>query len=423
MTTSLNDILSQIESDFLNGQGKITSVVDGTVIQAILAAYASNLLDLYDTLANTENQVFVDTATGSYLDRIANLVGCQRKGGEKATGTVTFSRNTPADNDILIPAGTKVRTQIDSSGNYYIFTTDSDVTLAKGSTSVDATITAEYVGTAYNLPSNTIIVMVDHIAGITAVTNANPTSGGVDVESDEDFRARIPEYISSLARGTKTALKAGAESVSGVGSATVVEGNPGSVSVYISATSGDVTQDLIDSVKSTLDDYRSAGVQVNVYGVLSIPVSVTATLSVKSGYSDVQTSVQNALIDFLNKKPQGDSVRENEIIAIIMDVEGVEDISSLSKSAHFDGTVLTAVGGETTANIGHEVIQSGYEVYKNDTLLTDGTDYTLDVNTGVITFTNALVANDVIKVVCDYTDTNIGINQFEKAVAGTVNVT
>ena len=423
MTTSLNDILSQIESDFLNGQGKITSVVDGTVIQAILAAYASNLLDLYDTLANTENQVFVDTATGSYLDRIANLVGCQRKGGEKATGTVTFSRNTPADNDILIPAGTKVRTQIDSSGNYYIFTTDSDVTLAKGSTSVDATITAEYVGTAYNLPSNTIIVMVDHIAGITAVTNANPTSGGVDVESDEDFRARIPEYISSLARGTKTALKAGAESVSGVGSATVVEGNPGSVSVYISATSGDVTQDLINNVKSTLDDYRSAGVQVSVYGVLSIPVSVTATLSVKDGYSGVQTSVQNALIDFLNKKPQGDSVRENEIIAVIMDVEGVEDISSLSKTAHFDGTVLTAVGGETTANIGHEVIQSGYEVYKNDTLLTDGTDYTLDVNTGVITFTNALVANDVIKVVCDYTDTNIGINQFEKAVAGTVNVT
>ena len=423
MTTSLNDILSQVESDFLNGQGKITSIVDGTVIQAILAAYASNLLDLYDTLADTENQVFVDTATGSYLDRIANLVGCQRKGGEKATGTVTFSRNTPADNDILIPAGTKVRTQIDSNGNYYVFTTDSNVTLTKGLTSVDASITAEYVGTAYNLPSNSIIVMVDHIAGITAVTNANPTSGGVDVESDEDFRARIPEYISSLARGTKTALKVGAESVAGVGSATVVEGNPGSVNVYISATSGDVTQDLIDSVKTTLDDYRSAGVQVNVYGVLSIPVSVTATLSVKDGYSGVQTSVQNALIDFLNKKPQGDLVRENEIIAVIMDVEGVEDISSLSKTAHFDGTVLTAVGGETTANIGHEVIQSGYEVYKNDTLLTDGTDYTLDVNTGVITFTNALTANDVIKVVCDYTDTNIGINQFEKAVAGTVNVT
>jgi len=423
MSTSLNSILEQLENDFLSRQGKITSIDDGTVIQALLAAYASNLLDLYDTLANTENQVFVDTATGSYLDRIASLVGCTRKGGEKATGTVTFSRNTPADNDIVIPKGTKVRTQIDSSGNYYIFTTDSDVTLEKGSTSVDANITAENVGTAYNLPSNTIMVMMDHVAGITSVTNANPTSGGVDVESDEDFRARIPQYISSLVRGTKTALKSGAESVQGVGSATVVESSPGSVNVYISSVSGDVTQDLIDNVKNTLNDYRSAGIQVNVYGVLSIPVSVTATLTIKDGYSGVQTSVQNALVDFLNKKPQGESVRENEIIAVIMDVDGVEDISSLSKVAHFDGTVLTAVGGETTADIGHSVIQSGYKVYKNGSVLSDGTDYTLNTSTGVITFTNALTANDVIRVVCDYTDTNISVNQFEKAVAGTVSVT
>lgn len=85
----------------------------------------SRLLRFLEIVAKREDELwqlvedayyagFIDFATGNSLDFLAALIGYKRREAKRATGTVTFSRSTPATSDIIIPAGTRVATS-DSS--------------------------------------------------------------------------------------------------------------------------------------------------------------------------------------------------------------------------------------------------------------------------------------------------------------------
>lgn len=149
-------------------------------------------------------QYDVDTKVGSDLDRFVALFGFARQGGRRATGTVTFSRLTPSDRDIVLNAGTQVIKPATSVSGLITFFTTATVVIPLGGTTADAPIEAAEIGPLGNVPANTITDFAT--AGITDVSevmNSVATTGGVAEETDAALRVRFKNTIFRNISGTR----------------------------------------------------------------------------------------------------------------------------------------------------------------------------------------------------------------------------
>ena len=352
------EIYSRLKQTFLANQNKLSDIDEPGVIYALFQAFASELEELYNAFDDLLDRAFMDTATGEDLDRIGALVGCERKSGSKATGTLRFSRSTPADRDYFIPKGTRARTPLLPDRTYLSFETTEDAILEQGQTYVNVQAQSIAEGSQYNVPADSILLIETPVAGVEEVTNPSPFQGGSDPESDDEYRQRIPLYLEGLKRATKTALKSCALSVEGVSDVIVEDGEtPGTAIVTIASYDGVPSQELLDQVSQALEEYRGAGIQVTVQAITTVTADVTFDLYVLSGYdtTTVKTNAENAVTNYLNNLSIGAPAQIAEIIAEVMKVEGVDNIKNVKINGVADDlTVATTekvVAGSVTGTV------------------------------------------------------------------------
>lgn len=124
---------------------------------------------------------------GEYLDGLAALKGILRRPASGAITTLRFTISATRTSVTGIPADSKVT---DENGNK--FSTDKYAEIPAGQSFVDVQATALVPGKEANgLPTNTIINFVDPIPYIASVTNIVPSSGGDDIEGDDDLTYRV----------------------------------------------------------------------------------------------------------------------------------------------------------------------------------------------------------------------------------------
>ncbi len=177
----------------------------GTPERKILEAGAEVAAQIESDLEALDSQHDIDTMVGGRLDAFLALFGFGRQRSIAATGTVTFSRLSEATVDITVPKGTQVvAKQTDSSYPSLTFLTTDTVVLKAGDTSVDAPITCALPGTIGNIPAESINTVVGSqtISGISRVTNAVATNGGLDGEADADFKIRFKNTVFRNISGT-----------------------------------------------------------------------------------------------------------------------------------------------------------------------------------------------------------------------------
>lgn len=100
---SLKVYLSQITT-------AITDFNIGSVISSFFFAVSNAIADLYATLQNVYNATFIATATSDDLDNRVADFQLVRRIATRASGIATFSKLTKTNNDIIIPAATRVKT-------------------------------------------------------------------------------------------------------------------------------------------------------------------------------------------------------------------------------------------------------------------------------------------------------------------------
>lgn len=148
----------------------------------------------YSAVNDACRQKMLRYARGPVLDAIGENRGLTRIEAQKATTTLRFSVESALEQNITIPAGTRVTSDFER-----YFLTDSTVVLAAGSTYVDVTASAENGGSAYNaIPDGSINILVNLLPYIDYVENLTTTSGGNAVESDDRFRERIRQAINKI---------------------------------------------------------------------------------------------------------------------------------------------------------------------------------------------------------------------------------
>ncbi|AIY89881.1 baseplate J/gp47 family protein [Geoglobus acetivorans] len=298
---------------------------------------------LWQLLEDVYYAGYIDFATGQSLDNIAALVGFVRTPASKATGTVTFSRSTPATADITIPAGTRVAT----SDGSVTFRTTQAVTLSAGSTSVDAPIEAEQAGSSGNVAANTITKIVDPVSGIESVNNANPTSGGRDAETDEELRYRIKNTLASKGKATVEAIKASVLAVDGVKTVRVEENDtindytstgglpPKSFRVFVfGGADSDIAQAIFDAKPAGIQPYGDVSATAydqdgNAYTIyFSRPkvVNIYVDVQITSDGTSIDTqTVIDAVKDYINNLDIGEDVIYAKVLASVMNIQGVVD--------------------------------------------------------------------------------------------------
>lgn len=210
------------------------------------------------------------------LTKRAEEHGVIRKAAVKATGTATFTGTATT----AIPSVTRISTASTESTPAVVFQTTAAATVGAGGT-VDVAIEAVDAGVTGNVSAGTIVFLESPIAGIESVTNANPTTGGMDQEDDVTL---LPRYLTKVkspsAGGNKADYVNWSLEVTGVGGVSVVpvRDGPGTVSVAIINTSKQpADQVLVDKVQDYIAPPWKNTVQAETITIGGGGVSIDAT--------------------------------------------------------------------------------------------------------------------------------------------------
>lgn len=328
-------LVQDMTSWILANQDSITDFNEGSIIMSWIEAVSRVVSRLYMRgLAGFQN----------YNSRIpAVSFGLLQKVGQKASGQVTFSVDTAATSDILIPSGTLLQ-----SVEGYLYETTEDITILTGNTSSSpGGVQAREVGTEYNVGAGQITTILDPVDADT-VTNALSVTGGLAQESTEAYLQRFQEYTLGLGKASVPGQISVAKAVDGVNSAEIVEHFPPlagyyNYTVYIEDGGGTASQALVDAVQLAIDGNsttvagtRGSGTKVQVASSTVLPVDVTLTILGSPGVDvSIITYLANQVIEnYMNSLRIGAIFRINELINRIMDPPEVLDIVSITPSSN-----------------------------------------------------------------------------------------
>jgi len=185
----------------------------GSVTRLIAESFGREFAVVSRQLETVYQSAFIDTASGRDLDQLAMLVGVRRRNVTFASGTVVFSRSTPAPADIFIPPGARLST---TQPPPVMFETNQGETLRRGNLSVEVPVQAIAEGPVGVVPANAIGVIHRPILGIETVANSLPTSFGGSVENDEALRLRTRRALEGAGLATTGALTAALTTIPGL---------------------------------------------------------------------------------------------------------------------------------------------------------------------------------------------------------------
>jgi uncharacterized phage protein gp47/JayE len=349
-----DDIVSDMVAYIIANSSSITDLSPGSVIRSFVEGSALSIEEVY---------VGIYLGFRRYLDNVQETAfDFERKDGTKAIVNEVFSR-AAANGLINIPIGSRVKTP---SGLRFLTTIAG--TIDAGQTdSASVACEAENTGSAYNIGSATLTILEDSIAGIDTITNALAATGGVNQESNIAYKTRFQAFIEGLGRSNIAGLIAGALSVEGITSVSIVELFPpvGNVNVDLYVDDGSavtVTADKILEVQGIIDGdgtednpgYRSAGVNVVVKAPSIVTQNITMEVEILSGIDtdQLETDLVDAVSAYINTLGVGVDIIYNEIIAAVMSVYGIVDVDLTVPSVNVTvaatqvgraGTILVSV--------------------------------------------------------------------------------
>lgn len=255
INTNSTEIYNEIITELENGVAE--PLYPGDERRIFAEALVPLFVAMYSAVNDAARQKMLRYARGEVLDALGERSGVLRQEPVPAETTLRFSITEAINQNIIIPAGTRV------TGDYVrYFSTQTSVVLMAGALSVEVEATAENGGVDYNdIPAGTLNVIVDLIPYVDSVENITATAGGSDQEDDETYRERIRIAPAKLSvAGPVTAYKYWAMSADPkIADAVIESPEPGTVLITPILYGGDIPDaTILDKVLEvcSADDVR-----------------------------------------------------------------------------------------------------------------------------------------------------------------------
>ena len=324
------------------------NLLEGGFSQDIIGSVAYELANIYDTeINNIMDRVFVETATGEDLDKVGADYGVTRR---QSSASIVYLEITGVQ-------GATVNQNVKATYNNLVFTVQ-EYKVIGSSGSVTVKAQCDTTGSIGNVAANTITEFVGTYSGLTSVNNPLAAYDGFDTETDSDYRARIKLYLAEDAVNCNEAqYKLWALEVTGVKTAVIKDASTmgaGNVGVYISSTTGTVSQELINAVKAYIEEKQFINANLIVGALTSISINTVATITLKTG-ATIESVIQEyseTLAEYLETVT--DTVSYFRASDILFACSGVDDVLSFTlngeeASIALEDTEIPVVGG---VNIG-----------------------------------------------------------------------
>ncbi len=324
------DLFRAARDELLRLNGQITRDTverdgsDANILANLSVAVGDEVIgSLIDVCAG----VFLDSARGIVLDRLVfDRYGLVRKPASPSLGTVNFTTTAPNPAGFTIPVGTTVATP---TGVEFLTTVATSFPVTDVGP-VFVPVRSVLAGADQQASIGTITSIITPIPGQPTdlvVTNTVATAGADDAETDESLRDRARRFFTTAQRGTIGALEAAALAFPGVNKASVIEvldalGRPSRFVQLIIAdrftdalanlgatdpTYDAQSQQLATQVFLSLDEFRAAGVFVQVIVGQMILQSVQLQLTFSAGVDAdvVALNARAGMVNYINTLSPG----------------------------------------------------------------------------------------------------------------------
>ena len=203
---------SKYDNAYYNGLTKVTDFTEGSEAYHLLDTIASLFLEAREDINDNYLMSMIHTQEGEFLDNTGDSLGIYRKPASPSTGYVVIYYNSTAltaDAILNDGAGTTCNLEdpvilddlivlTDDSISFIVEDTDSTL---NGNKYIKLEATCEYEGEYTNVLDDTITIIENDLPVGVRVTNTAFT-GGTDIESDDDYRARILEHPNNSPTGS-----------------------------------------------------------------------------------------------------------------------------------------------------------------------------------------------------------------------------
>lgn len=344
MMNNLPSDISRIEGDFpydftMPTALEISMLINFDVVRALMIA-------------------FPEYAWDDWLDLHGEQAHVTRHAATSATGTIQVTANYGT----TIPEGTVFAVPATATNEAIEFATTEGVTFPDTQT-MDIPVSAVEAGIGGNVPANTIVIMSLPINGVTAITNAEATSGGTDPEDDDSYYERIHAEFedAQFYVGNDADYIKWAKEVDGIGDCIVeaaAEG-PGTVKLVLVDANGRPASDaLVQAVYNHIvsPSDRSARLLPTACAQLIVEpatirsVDFTCTGLVLSGTTivEVKTAFSTAVMAIYATAKEDNVLRYNSVRPVLADIAGVEDFEDfLMDGGHSNITLESSEYADT----------------------------------------------------------------------------
>lgn len=337
---------------------KITDYNVGSVARTLVEAPAIEIDELYQQMVNGLTEAIPVSVYTSF--------GFPALDAAPATGLIRVTV-TPLATTRLIPAGATFRSDA-ASTPYAVIT---DTTVPASTSFVDVPVAASTAGAAGNVAAGLSFTLDSPLTGFVSATNLSALLGGADAETDDARKLRFNAYISTLSRATGAALDYGLRLATVTNSAGLVTERVASTAIvepyltdsnqpvgwvkaYIHNGVGATSSALVNRAAQILLGYtdtdgtlvpgwKAAGVKVDVLAAPEQSVAVTLTLNIAAGYdaAALSTAAQQAVYGYLLGLGIGARCLRAEIIALLMGIDGVTNVTLTTPAADVAPTTTT----------------------------------------------------------------------------------
>lgn len=169
----------------------------------LLSIHAEVFEEVYNDLTLVYNSSKIDFATGSDLDDMGVIINCPRPPATRSRVELTFSVNS-VDSEKTEPAGIIV-----SSSSGITYTTIEPVTLSAEQKSCTVPALAVNPGINSKVVEGQLTKLTSTLKNLNyvKVTNNNPSTGGTDAYSDDDYRELLKNWIKTKQKGNEWAYR------------------------------------------------------------------------------------------------------------------------------------------------------------------------------------------------------------------------
>jgi len=312
----MSEILSRLIDVTMVNTNEINDFSVGSTIRSIYEAVSVELESYY--MLGRQNILW------GIEKGVLNAFNFKKREAKRAFGQVTIEFHTTTQEPTYIPRGTSFdSSRTNKEGKRMTFVTEKDYFVPKGSVTAKIDVYCTQAGTRGNVLAGDINRALDSISNLKRVYNRYDILTGKDEESIESVKKRFHGFVESRGRATIKALDYGTRQVEDI-SGVYIREEIGYVRIYCHDSNGNLKEETKKKVENAIEDYRPAGIKLEVYPVekIVVPVHVTiTTTNAKRMNSAMRKKIETIIRNYLNSQTVSQDLILNDLLQVIMSID------------------------------------------------------------------------------------------------------